>query len=200
MKYLKCVLPIFTVFLFIGCTPDSKDQEEAQESRIEEPQDSKTDTIQDSNILIDETTEIEREAESNVEAQRGAETKGEPKEPNETAEKKMKDVSINRNVGVKLKAENEFDLMGFAAQEVALLRKEECEGQNCGKRIQLQNFNSEKQIVTVVMIKWKKKDVKQSELREYKVKAESVLDLGCSSSCDAIDGKYTWKIVSAKYY
>jgi hypothetical protein len=57
---------------------------------------------------------------------------------------------------VKLENKKEFDLMGYAAEEVALVRKEDCEGVNCGNKIQIQNFNPEKSIIAVVMIKWKK--------------------------------------------
>jgi hypothetical protein len=40
---------------------------------------------------------------------------------------------------------------------------------------------------------------KKNELREYKLKPESLVNIGCSHSCDDSDAKYSWKIVSAKY-
>lgn len=106
---------------------------------------------------------------------------------------------INSEIGTELTQEKDFDLMGYAAQEVVLLRKIDCEGEDCGKLVQMQNYNHERAIDAIVQVKWKVGKNKFETLREYEIKAGDVLDIGCTRNCDLNGEKANWKIVSAKY-
>ena len=207
MKHLNCLAPaLFSLFLVSACASNSDEHQEEVEVLNEEPvsieisipEDSATATKNkgDEAVNQEEVPSVEGE---NSKSSVPAKTSQELTNQGTTKGKKASTVSINRSVGVKLSKESEFDLMSFAAEEVAILKKEACEGENCGSKVQLQSYNSEKTIVAVVLIKWREGSDKKNELREYKLKPESLLDIGCTNSCDAEGGKYNWKIVSAKY-
>ena len=184
-----------------ACTPNSDEVDEEVEVQTEE-------LISDEIVEVDsisesEIDEVSFEENENDEIEIDKSTEGgSTSEDTKTIIEETKastSVTINRDLGIKLQHETEFDLMGYAAEEVAILKKENCDGENCGIKIQLQSYNSDKSIVTVVMIKWKEGGEKKSELREYKLKPEALISIGCSHSCDDDNTKYTWKIVSAKY-
>lgn len=194
MKHLKYVLPVFiSIALLSSCATGTN--EEKEEVVSEETTETISEPVEETEGISSEDMEVGTTGEETK--KKSTSNKKNSHKPKE--EKIETSETINRNIGVKLENEKEFDLMGYAAEEVAILKKEECLGKNCGHKIQLQSYNSEKSIVTVVMIKWKEESGKKSELREYKLNPDSKIDIGCSHSCDADNVKYTWKIVSAKY-
>jgi hypothetical protein len=208
MKHLKSVLPIFISFYLItSCSPNAEESDEKVEVYTEEPTPSEIVAEGDSIVSLDSlgADAASQEEDSKVlQEETPVDDKSESTFTDHSIQemvntKQADATSINRNVGVKLSKETDFDLMSNAAEEVAIVKKEKCVGEDCGDKIQLQNYNPEKTIAAVVMIKWKEDSNKKKELREYKLKPSALIDIGCSQSCDGNDERYAWKVVSAKY-
>ena len=194
---------LFTVFLIssfiltvVGCAPDAPKKEDQQEDFTEVKKDSETKPL-----LQDTVSKPDAEEESGHSLPEINESESSKETPaKEHATKVGVKVSpINMKVGRVTQKLNDFDLMGYAAEEVALIHKEKCDGENCGDKIELKNYNSEKSINVVVNVKWKDAVGKQEQYRTYTVKPEALLYLGCGMSCSEEKSKYNWKIVSATY-
>lgn len=206
---MKLLNPILTLFIFVtlfaACAPNPQESKEEVEVYIEDPVATDDNTpveaepTTDSAEVVAETTE-----QTNTKSVDEKEKVDVKAELPDSAEKNQEVVvsktpTINRKLGTKLSKESDFDLMSYAAEEVALLKKEDCEGEDCGTKIELESISSDKVIVAVVMIRWKEGSKKNKELREYKLKPVSTIDIGCSQSCGEDVTRYSWKIVSAKY-
>lgn len=203
MKLLNSILTLFIfAILFSACAPNSEKDE--VEVYNEEPVASDENTQAEDETAID-TAEVATETQGQTRVESTDEDEGVKSEMTDLAKKNQETVvvlntpTINRKLGTKLSEESDFDLMSYAAEEVALLKKENCKGEDCGTKIELESISSDKVIVAVVMIKWKEGSNKKKELREYKLKPESTIDIGCSQSCGEDGTRYAWKIVSAKY-
>ncbi len=206
MKHLKNILPLFfSVALITACAPNVDESNDEVEVYNEEPISPEVMIEEDSIFRKDTATTDFESTETNSEVTEEEVSADIQVETTELANKNQETVvavntpAINKKEGVKLSKESGFDLMSYAAEEVALLKKENCEGGNCGTKIQMESISSNKTIVAVVMINWKEGSTKNKELREYKLKPESTIDIGCSQTCGEEGIRYNWKIVSAKY-
>ena len=138
MKLLNSILTLFIfATLITACAPNSEEIKEEIEVYNEEPVASDEDTQVEAEPTIDSANVVtETPEQTNTESTEEKEKADVKSEMTDLAKKNQETVvdlntpTINRKLGKKLSEESDFDLMSYAAEELALLRKENCKGED----------------------------------------------------------------------
>lgn len=137
---------------------------------------------------------------SSVNTEESIEVIKEKKEVEDELSWEEKGLIINNKQGKEVENNLKGNLLSDAAAEVTIIKGSPCGGENCGKIIHIQNYNSDKNIEVLIEINWKEDGVKAKKKRSYLVSAGDKVEIGCSKKCNDDEViVFKWKIIGANY-